>query len=167
MNTQVGLSERPLWPEVFVTTLALCVCGCAGDRNNGVPQSPSTTLGWGGGGVVWNEKGRVAFKPIRLIPPNRVWEGTHRHAIPSPTDAIILGAHMGRRGGRSRLNRGTFQAKGGGVKDGGVQAHAGQTMQRSLTFLSLQQWHRPFSACKGRREKEAKRIRRQKEGQKT
>lgn len=116
MNTQVGLSERPLWPEVFVTTLALCVCGCAGDRNNGVPQSPSTTLGWGvgGGGVVWNEKGRVAFKPIRLIPPNRVWEGTHRHAIPSPTDAIILGAHMGRRGGRSRLNRGTFQAKGGG-----------------------------------------------------
>lgn len=49
MNTQVGLSERPLWPEVFVTTLALCVCGCAGDRNNGVPQSPSTTLEVGGG----------------------------------------------------------------------------------------------------------------------
>lgn len=112
MNTQVGLSERPLWPEVFVTTLALCVCGCAGDRNNGVPQSPSTTLEVGGP-VVWNEKGRVAFKLIRLIPPNRVWEGTHRHAIPSPTDAIIPGAYMGRRGGSKQAQQRNFSGQGG------------------------------------------------------
>lgn len=58
-------SERPLRPQVFVTILALCVCGCAGDRNNSVLQSRSTTLEVGV--KLLSEKRRAGYHSRRRV----------------------------------------------------------------------------------------------------
>lgn len=100
---------------------SLCVCGCVSERNNAVPQSPSTIVvvgGWKGclkRGGLGGIQARVAFF-LPTVCGKTLWgtqtrhSFTHRHYT---TPAAPRQCRRVRREGWGRVNRGTFQTEGG------------------------------------------------------